>query len=496
MLAQVSPEVKADGRRPDLTKKPEFPTPTFRSHRFGCVALKRSTRGGNCSATKRPQPHRKIKLANGRGEERSVRKRGRQRESVPGTRLTRRAHAATSPLPSLGFPFPETHPCRGQKPPVTSPIPASPFTPSSPVPFHTPPTQPLRRTYILPSALSSPRQPANLIPSNAAENPQALAAAQMFLTDKYSSLLPPHHHHSDAAPPKASNRRRQQRQLLTGKAACFDAALAARLRALLPLPGPASSSSPLAALARLADLLALTLAEAAQALAGEGDAAAVAAHLDAGVALLDACNAITARLERLRRRRLLARFALHLVASSSTGRARVALADRDDRSSASPPPPLPSLPFDQPRGRLSAAARVLVAVNAVSSLASAAAAAVLGGDALATVFPRVSGGDFPWAEPFNAVSIQLSALAVSNASEVDAIDEAVQRLASVLDGKGGGDEAALRAAAREVEERTEELTARLDRLSDAVNGVFRAALGLRNAELGAFMAGPAGKTCV
>lgn len=135
-------------------------------------------------------------------------------------------------------------------------------------------------------------------------------------------------------------------------------------------------------------------------------------------------------------------------------------------------------------------------MNAVSSLASAAAAAVLGGDALATVFPRVSGGDFPWAEPFNAVSIQLSALAVSNASEVDAIDEAVQRLASVLDGKGGGDEAALRAAAREVEERTEELTARLDRLSDAVNGVFRAALGLRNAELGAFMAGPAGKTCV
>jgi hypothetical protein len=77
---------------------------------------------------------------------------------------------------------------------------------------------------------------------------------------------------------------------------------------------------------------------------------------------------------------------------------------------------------------------------------------------------------------------------------VGAVDEAVQRLASVLDGeKGDVDE---RAAAREVEERTEELTARLDRLSDAVNGVFRAALGLRNAELGAFMAGPAaGKTC-
>ncbi|KAF8769242.1 hypothetical protein HU200_006749 [Digitaria exilis] len=325
----------------------------------------------------------------------------------------------------------------------------------------------------------------------------------MFLTDKYSSLLPPHHHHSDAAaaaaPPKSSgSRRRQQKQLVAGsKAACFDAAIATRLRGLLPLP---VSSSPLEALARLADLLALTLAEAAPALAGEGDAAAVAAHLDAGVALLDACNAITARLERLRRRRLLARFALHLLASPAAadegrGRARAALAERGGSAAASPPPPpLPSLPFDQPRGRLSAAARVLVAVNAVSSLAAASAAAVLGGGAPATAFPRVSGvAEFPWAEPFNAVSNQLSALAASNTSEVDAIDAAVQRLASALD---GSDEAGLRAAAQDVEKRTEELTARLDRLSDAVNGVFRAALGLRNAELGSFMAAAADKTCI
>ena len=64
--------------------------------------------------------------------------------------------------------------------------------------------------------------------------------------------------------------------------------------------------------------------------------------------LLDACNAITERL-----RRLLARFALHLLSSS-------------------PLPPLPTLPFDQPRDRLSAAARVFVAVSAVSSMATAA----------------------------------------------------------------------------------------------------------------------------
>ncbi|CAL5071957.1 unnamed protein product [Urochloa decumbens] len=289
----------------------------------------------------------------------------------------------------------------------------------------------------------------------------------MFLTDKYSSLLPPHHHHSDAAPPKSSNRRRQQQQ--AGKAACFDAALAARLRGLLPLPGPACSPSS---------------SSRSRSRRRRARSPARVTRPPSPRTWTPASRSSTPATPSPR-------------ASSASAAAASSPASRSTwsrRRSASPPPQLPSLPFDQPRGRLSAAARVLVAVNTVSSLA--AAAAVLGGDALGTAFSRVSGSDFPWAEPFNAVSSQLSTLAICNASEVDAIDEAVQRLASVLDGKGGADEAALGAAAQEVERRTEELTARLDRLSDAVNGVFRAALGLRNAELGAFVAGPAGKTCV
>ncbi|KAL6651816.1 hypothetical protein ACP70R_010741 [Stipagrostis hirtigluma subsp. patula] len=355
-----------------------------------------------------------------------------------------------------------------------------PFTPSASPAFHTrdataPPATAI--SFPPPSPPSLPPTSTNL--SDAAASTSL--AAQMFLADKYGSLLPLH--------PKA-HQRRQAGKAPAAAAGRFEAALAARLRELLPLP-----ASPLAALARVADLLALALGEAVPALAGAGDAAAVAAHLDAGVALLDACNAITARLDRLRRRRLLARFALHLLSSpSSIGRARAALADRDDRAAGSPLPPLPSLPFVQPRGRISAAARVLVAVNAISSLAAAAAAAVLGGGALGATFPVVS-GDFPWAEAFNAVSSQLSTITAASAGEVDAIDEAVQKLSSVLDGEGSVDEAALRAAAQEVEKRTEELTARLDRLSDAVNGVFSAALSLRNAELGSFMVGPAEKTC-
>jgi hypothetical protein len=319
----------------------------------------------------------------------------------------------------------------------------------------------------------------------------------MFLADKYRSLLPSSHQQPHSKP---TRRRQQQQQLLQqkGEADRFGAALAARLGSLLPLP-----ASPLAALARVADLLALTLADAGPALAAADPA--VAAHLDAGVALLDAgvalldaCNAISAGLDRLRRRLLLARLALHLVLSPSPSggraraRARAALADRGDHPA---PSPLPSIPFEQPRGRLSAAARVLAAVDAISSLAAAAAAAVLVGGPV--TFPRVSGGvgDLPWAEPFNAVSGQLAAL---GDGEVASLDEAVRRLASALDASGEGaadDEAAVRAAAQEAERRAEEVAPLLDHLSDAVGGVFRAALGLRNAEVDSFMVGPAGKPC-
>lgn len=306
----------------------------------------------------------------------------------------------------------------------------------------------------------------------------------MFLTDKYHALLPIHSAKGHRKPPAAA-----------APASRFDTALAARLASLLPLP-----ASPLAALARLADLLAATLADAVPALSSV-DAAAVAAHLDAGVALLDACNAIAARVDRLRRRRLLSRLALHLLSSSpsSAQRARAALADHGGASS--PPVPLPPVPFvNPPRGagrHLTPTARVLLAVNALSSLAAAAAATILDSDSSnpnpASLTPLVLYTDLPWAEPFNALSTQLAALAAAKTSEVDAVDEAVRKLTSALDSTTA-DEAAVLAAAQEVEKRTEELAALLDRLSDAVNGVFRAALRLRAAELGSFAVGPADKT--
>ena len=77
----------------------------------------------------------------------------------------------------------------------------------------------------------------------------------------------------------------------------------------------ASGSPHRSRLNAVADLLALVGAR-----EGDASAAAVAAHLDAGVALLDACDAIAVRLDRLHRRRLLARLALHLLSSSLSRR--------------------------------------------------------------------------------------------------------------------------------------------------------------------------------
>jgi hypothetical protein len=116
----------------------------------------------------------------------------------------------------------------------------------------------------------------------------------------------------------------------------------------------------------------------------------------------------------------------------------------------------------------------------------------------AAPFPLVISSDLPWAEPFNALSTQLALLTAAMTSEVDAVDEAVRKLTSALDHTEtegtGNDDAAVLAAAQEVEKRTEELAALLDRLSDAINGVFRAALRLRAAELGSFAVGSADKT--
>ncbi|KAF0935628.1 hypothetical protein E2562_035080 [Oryza meyeriana var. granulata] len=153
--------------------------------------------------------------------------------------------------------------------------------------------------------------------------------------------------------------------------------------------------------------------------------------------LLDTCNAITARLDRLCRRRLLSRFTLHLLSSSpppsSVRRSPTVTSARRRRL---------------PHRSLLSRSTNLAAVSPVLQVSSSPS----------TPSPRSQRRPPP---PCSA----LAALA-TKAGEVDAVDKAVRKLTSVLDNEGDLDEAALQVAAQEVEKRMEELTAPLDRLSD------------------------------
>lgn len=284
----------------------------------------------------------------------------------------------------------------------------------------------------------------------------------------------------------------------------FEDALAARLLSLLPLPD-SSPSLALSWLARAVRLLALTLSDAAALLpdaTSSSDRDAVAAYLDSGVALLDACNAASAEVDRLLRRRLHLRFALHLLSSSDEGRnpeklsrARGSLAEW--RSSS--PRPTGDLarslaPAQPSRGKLSAVRRAIYAVEAVSFLLSGVLASALGGGDVAALVPA----DLPWANEYRKVAAAVShKLAGDRApAELKAVESAVKKMTDVMDGirsNGGGDDAeSLRKAVEATEKATGELTESLDALSGAVNELFRSALALRNTALHGFRAGPAG----
>ncbi|XP_008803766.1 protein BPS1, chloroplastic-like [Phoenix dactylifera] len=282
----------------------------------------------------------------------------------------------------------------------------------------------------------------------------------------------------------------------------FDQALIARLHSLLPIPN-FSSSIPLSWLCRAVDFLALTLSDAAALISDPSlsgsDRAALAAHLDSGIALLDACNAVAAHIDRLLRRRLLLRFALHLLSSpDSLRRARDVIAewDRDRR----PPRAIHDsagmlvrslAPGDPPRGKISAVHRAIYAVEAVSSLVAGAVIAVLGGGEKEDLSGISVSGDFPWAEAFNKVAEAVSSeLGEGLPGEVEAAEASVRRLAAVIDGEDTGDKTeTLRSAVKDAEKAAEEMKDGLDRLSNAVNGLFCAALRTRDAALQSFRIG-------
>ncbi|WOL13383.1 protein BPS1, chloroplastic-like [Canna indica] len=285
----------------------------------------------------------------------------------------------------------------------------------------------------------------------------------------------------------------------------FEDALTARLAELLPL----LESSPSLAFSWLASavhLLALTLSDAADLLSGisASDRDTVAAYLDSGVALLDACNAASAEVDRILRRRLHLRFSLHLLSSSDDGRDTEKLKRALDSVAewrASPCRAIKSSAVDLvrslspaalPRGKISAACRTIYAVKAVSFLVTGAVVAVLGGGGLAVPsVPR----DLPWAEEYQKVATAVSRKRAGDGlvPEHKAAEAAVKFLTDVVDeiqANGDGQKAvSLWKAVDITEKATDKLTEGLDALSSAVNEVFHSALRLRCTALQGFRVG-------
>nr|CAD1842593.1 unnamed protein product [Ananas comosus var. bracteatus] len=257
-------------------------------------------------------------------------------------------------------------------------------------------------------------------------------------------------------------------------------ALCLRLRSLLPLrPSPLL---PLSGLARAADLLASTLAAAAPLLSRSSDPAALAAHFHSGLSLLDAANSPPPP-------------STSSSAAASSSASSSPAPDSLRRAIAEwnrPPRFRPDLhrPHARaPRAAASAAGRAIYAAEAVAALVLGSLAAALGfGARSAPPLPRVP-AEFPWAAEFNKLAEETPLkLGAGFAGEAEAVADAVKRLTTVVD--GDDDPEKLRRAVEEVDKLTEEMTEGLNCLSNAVNGLFRAAMLTRNSALDTFRIGP------
>lgn len=280
----------------------------------------------------------------------------------------------------------------------------------------------------------------------------------------------------------------------------FDETLIRRLKSLLSSLKLTSPSVRMAVLTAAVDLLAATLTSFSLLLSdpslsrSETDVAALSSHLDASTALLDAVNSLTVSIDRLSRRRLSLAFALHLLSHRPltpevTRKARASIAEWSAGAERRSISASGLISRDPPRGKISAIHRAIYAVESISALVVGLVSCFLG-EKTDLEKIRVS-GEFSWSEAFNGVLTAVNGEIGSPAAEIVAVNSSVKKLTKVIDNGEKTEE--LRSVTEEAEKRTEELTAGLDRLGSAVNGLFRAGLCVRNAALQRFRIGP--KNC-
>ncbi|KAL6012702.1 hypothetical protein ACLOJK_003191 [Asimina triloba] len=229
--------------------------------------------------------------------------------------------------------------------------------------------------------------------------------------------------------------------------------------------------------------------------------------LDDSVKVLDVCNSITAKIERLRQGQLLIHLVLHLLrptgldrevpAPESLSKARDLVAEHGK----STPLRKKSLNLESSaplirdlvcaigapqRGKIHAAEKalrhVIYTAGAVTVFFAGTIVAILAGLPDVVVLPVPS--EFLWSEKFNAIQAVVSGEIRKrffgdekrHAEEREAVEAVLRRAADVIAAEGETDAKRLRNAALELETATKEFSDGLEWLVDGMNGFFRAVL--------------------
>lgn len=285
----------------------------------------------------------------------------------------------------------------------------------------------------------------------------------------------------------------------------FDDALLRRLKTL------AAPSISLSWLSKAVDFLSLAHSEARSLISNLEVTSlddSLACYLDDSVKLLDICNSVSAEIERLRQRRLVLTFAIHLLGDGKVQRARESLTEWESRA----------LGFGKrcnaevlvkdlalglrnaPSGKISSVGRLMrrtvYAVGLVTVFVAGAVVSALSGSP-EMVAVRVP-GEFPWAESLNELETEVSGelkrrfggveLKGLLLEEVDDVAARVREACEVMD-NGAAEEdkekkERLNDVVKELEGAMGSFSDGLEGLSKGVNEMFHGVLCNRNHMLG------------
>lgn len=263
---------------------------------------------------------------------------------------------------------------------------------------------------------------------------------------------------------------------------------------LRPLPTPPSPS--LSWIAAAFDALSAAYSDDATLLSTPTDAALAAAYLDHTARVLDLCNSVSAEIEKLRQRRLLLQFALHLLRHAGLRTpetlrlARDSLLEFETLAKGGKPGGLgqsaAALAADvnrrrtAPRGKVSVEGRrlwrTMASLDLLAASVAAAAAAILTGEVPEEVPP--AGAEWPVAGEWKR-----------SAEEVAAMEAAARGVAGALgketEDDGDGTEG-LDDAVRKLETAKDKYSQAMERLHDGVKELFNAVVGSRSVLLGSY----------